>query len=201
MLFFRHYNLPFLITSAHYLIPKYWTQIFIISVQRSVFKAQRSSLAGLMCLSSGYFNIIFCFNNSLYSEFEAFCYIFKRHARHIRFGHSLFRDIRNMNKSASFSGIFFINKIQKTIHYVVAYKCTEYYSPDKEGTIIWNDPEIAIDWPSDIIPRLSSKDQKGSCLADIGSDLLPRFLEWEVHLKQSVLLLLLCLWRCEWLKF
>jgi dTDP-4-dehydrorhamnose 3,5-epimerase len=58
---------------------------------------------------------------------------------------------------------------------LIVYKCTEYYSPDTEGTIIWNDPEIAIDWPSDIIPRLSSKDQKGSCLADIESDLLPRF--------------------------
>ena len=37
------------------------------------------------------------------------------------------------------------------------YKCTDYYDPDDEGSIIWNDEEIGIDWPvSD--PIISSKD-------------------------------------------
>lgn len=38
------------------------------------------------------------------------------------------------------------------------YKCTDYYDPADEGGIIWNDPELAIDW-GDISPTLSNKDQ------------------------------------------
>lgn len=29
------------------------------------------------------------------------------------------------------------------------YKCTEFYDPDDEGGILWNDPEIDIKWPLD----------------------------------------------------
>jgi len=46
------------------------------------------------------------------------------------------------------------------------YKCTDYYAPEHERCIMWNDPFIAIDWP--IIPGtspiLSQKDEKGSTL-------------------------------------
>src|SRR3712207_8598680 len=28
-----------------------------------------------------------------------------------------------------------------------SYKCTEYYAPEHDGSILWNDPEIGIEWP------------------------------------------------------
>lgn len=48
------------------------------------------------------------------------------------------------------------------------YKCTDYYAPEHERVIVWNDPNINIDWPipSGDIPVLSSKDQNGSLLKD-----------------------------------
>jgi dTDP-4-dehydrorhamnose 3,5-epimerase len=55
------------------------------------------------------------------------------------------------------------------------YKCTDYYRPEDEQGILWNDPTIGIKWPLDIEPNLSAKDQKYPCLADIPQDLLPAF--------------------------
>jgi len=46
------------------------------------------------------------------------------------------------------------------------YKCTDYYCPEHEHSLLWNDPEIAIDWPLiDDSPLLSSKDESGSVLS------------------------------------
>jgi dTDP-4-dehydrorhamnose 3,5-epimerase len=43
----------------------------------------------------------------------------------------------------------------------VLYKTTDYYAPEHERCLIWNDRKIAIDWPSDHEPRLSAKDRSG----------------------------------------
>ncbi|MEH1781089.1 MAG: dTDP-4-dehydrorhamnose 3,5-epimerase [Nostoc sp.] len=46
----------------------------------------------------------------------------------------------------------------------VLYKTTDYYAPQGDRTIIWNDPDLAIDWPLTEPPILSAKDQAGKLL-------------------------------------
>ncbi len=46
------------------------------------------------------------------------------------------------------------------------YKTTDYYSPQHERCVAWNDPNLGIIWPADITPLLSSKDQAGRTLTD-----------------------------------
>lgn len=41
------------------------------------------------------------------------------------------------------------------------YKTTDYYAPAYERSVLWNDPDLGIDWPIDQPPILSSKDQLG----------------------------------------
>lgn len=41
------------------------------------------------------------------------------------------------------------------------YKTTDYYVPDDERCVIWNDPDIGINWPKDAEPILSAKDRRG----------------------------------------
>ena len=45
------------------------------------------------------------------------------------------------------------------------YKTTDYYAPQHERCIAWNDPSIGIDWPKNMTPLLSAKDQQGLSLA------------------------------------
>ena len=45
------------------------------------------------------------------------------------------------------------------------YKTTDYYAPEYERCIAWNDPAIGIDWPIEIPPSLSAKDQGGLTLS------------------------------------
>lgn len=46
------------------------------------------------------------------------------------------------------------------------YKATDYYAPEHERCIIWNDPELGIDWRYPGEPVLSEKDRTGKSLRD-----------------------------------
>lgn len=46
------------------------------------------------------------------------------------------------------------------------YKTTDYWAPEHERSILWNDPALAIDWPLAGAPMLSAKDSMGRLLAD-----------------------------------
>lgn len=46
------------------------------------------------------------------------------------------------------------------------YKTTDYYSPEHERSIAWDDPAIGVAWPDvGLAPQLSAKDQQGKALA------------------------------------
>lgn len=55
------------------------------------------------------------------------------------------------------------------------YKCTDYYAPEAELTIRYDDPALGIDWPVDE-PAVSDKDRAGQHLAEIDRTRLP---QWE----------------------
>ncbi len=46
------------------------------------------------------------------------------------------------------------------------YKTTDYWAPEHERCIVWNDPRLAIDWPVEGEPRLSAKDGMGRLFAE-----------------------------------
>lgn len=52
------------------------------------------------------------------------------------------------------------------------YKCTDYYHPEDEGGVLWNDPSLEIPWPV-VNPELSDKDKNALPLSDIPKDRLP----------------------------
>jgi len=45
------------------------------------------------------------------------------------------------------------------------YKCTNFYHPQHERTLLWNDPQVGIRWPLEVEPILSDKDRRGTPLA------------------------------------
>ncbi len=53
-----------------------------------------------------------------------------------------------------------------------AYKCTEYYHPETERSIRWDDPRIGIHWPARDV-SLSAKDREATLLDDVPLELLP----------------------------
>jgi len=46
------------------------------------------------------------------------------------------------------------------------YKTTDYYAPEHERCIVWNDPAIGIEWPGSMPPSLSAKDAAGQAFED-----------------------------------
>lgn len=51
----------------------------------------------------------------------------------------------------------------------VQYKVDEYWSPDHERSLLWNDPEIGIEWPEVREVGLSGKDEQAGTLVDLTS--------------------------------
>jgi dTDP-4-dehydrorhamnose 3,5-epimerase len=49
------------------------------------------------------------------------------------------------------------------------YKTTDYYAPEHERCVVWNDADLAIEWPEALQPTLSAKDEKGSVFATADS--------------------------------
>jgi dTDP-4-dehydrorhamnose 3,5-epimerase len=50
-------------------------------------------------------------------------------------------------------------------HALVLYKATDYYAPQHERTIVWNDPTLAIRWPLEGPPIVAEKDRRGAAFA------------------------------------
>ena len=48
----------------------------------------------------------------------------------------------------------------------VVYKATDFYAPQGERSVLWNDPQIGIDWPDVGTPILSAKDAAGKPLLE-----------------------------------
>lgn len=63
---------------------------------------------------------------------------------------------------AGFAHGFYVISDSALFHY----KCTEYYNPQTEVTIAWNDPKIKIEWPLSGEPMVSEKDSKGVYVHD-----------------------------------
>jgi dTDP-4-dehydrorhamnose 3,5-epimerase len=51
----------------------------------------------------------------------------------------------------------------------VLYKATDFYAPEHERTLAWNDPDLKINWESDREPIVSAKDQRGIAFRDAES--------------------------------
>lgn len=51
----------------------------------------------------------------------------------------------------------------------IVYKCSDYYAPETEGALSWDDPDIGIEWPLTGAPVLSEKDAHAPLLADFDS--------------------------------
>jgi dTDP-4-dehydrorhamnose 3,5-epimerase len=47
----------------------------------------------------------------------------------------------------------------------VQYKATDYYAPEHERTLLWNDPALGIEWPLEGAPTMTEKDRRGLPLA------------------------------------
>jgi dTDP-4-dehydrorhamnose 3,5-epimerase len=64
--------------------------------------------------------------------------------------------------------------VAMTDNVVFTYKCSDYYAPEAERTIRWNDPAIGIEWPESS-PIIAPKDAEALLLADLPRDAMPRY--------------------------
>ena len=67
------------------------------------------------------------------------------------------------------------------------YKCTDYYHPESEQGIAWNDPDIGIEWPIKGLSSevsLSEKDKANPFLKNQPSDKLPHFSDFKLSIEE-----------------
>ena len=81
------------------------------------------------------------------------------------FGHWIGNSLSSENKRQMYIPIGFAHGFCVLSEFAeFEYKCTEFYSPKDERGILWNDPDLAIEWPIKN-PIISKKDQL-ACLLD-----------------------------------
>jgi dTDP-4-dehydrorhamnose 3,5-epimerase len=51
----------------------------------------------------------------------------------------------------------------------IIYKCTDYYAPEADGAVRWDDPALGIDWGLEQAPLLSEKDASAPFLRELGT--------------------------------
>ena len=83
-----------------------------------------------------------------------------------------------INHSAGFKGILRQDKLRSCIpnHRFVRltlsetaeflYKTTDYYAPEYERSLLWNDPALGIEWPFEGEPKLAAKDAAAKRLSE-----------------------------------
>lgn len=78
------------------------------------------------------------------------------------FGRWVANNLSAENKKQMWVPVGFAHGFQVLSEYAeVLYKTTDYYAPQHERCILWNDPQIGIQWPLSGEPLLSGKDAKG----------------------------------------
>ena len=60
---------------------------------------------------------------------------------------------------------------------LLVYKCSDFYHPETEFSLPWNDPAVGIEWPLEGEPLLSDKDRRATRLRDTPVDRLPPYPE------------------------
>ena len=83
------------------------------------------------------------------------------------FGESFSVDLNHKNHKMLFiPGGFAHGYLVLEKNTIVQYKCTDYYDPSDEGSILWNDPDLNISWPI-TTPILNDKDASADRLVDL----------------------------------
>jgi dTDP-4-dehydrorhamnose 3,5-epimerase len=91
------------------------------------------------------------------------------------FGHTVGVELSEQNKRQLFVPPGFAHGfIVTSASADLEYKCTDYYHPEDEGTVLWNDPDLNIQWPIDA-PLLSAKDRAARLLKDMDPEHLPQY--------------------------